>query len=101
MVNSLYGIQRTEKMAISNTYNASVGTQWHGSMPSNPVLGDCYMDILTMSSLVYTGTTWIQIGGESPKTKIETLIPTQEQLNNHPALKQAWEEYVILRRLIG
>jgi len=29
------------------------------------------------------------------------LVPTPEQLEEHPALKQAWEEYMVIRKLLG
>jgi len=29
------------------------------------------------------------------------LLPTPEQLEEHPALKQAWEEYMVIRKLLG
>jgi hypothetical protein len=32
---------------------------------------------------------------------VERLIPSKEELDNHPSLKAAWEEYLVIKRLIG
>lgn len=79
-----------------------MGMTWHTVRPNNPQLGDCYLDTSSMSTYTWTGTAWIQLGSATTYLeKPESLIPTAEQLENHPALKQAWEEYVVLKRLVG
>ena len=79
-----------------------MGMSWHAVRPHNPQLGDCYLDMSSMNTYTWTGTAWIQLGsGNVRPEKPEILIPTATQLENHPALKQAWEEYLVIRRLIG
>ncbi len=29
------------------------------------------------------------------------LIPTDKELEEHPTLKQAWDEYMVIRKLLG
>jgi hypothetical protein len=31
----------------------------------------------------------------------EFTPPTDEQLEKHPALKEAWEEFLVIKRLLG
>lgn len=78
-----------------------VGTTWHSRPPANPVIGDCYADPITMSTYVWTGSAWTMMGSDSSASKKVDLIPTPEQLEKHPALKQAWEEYLVIKRMIG
>ena len=79
-----------------------MGMTWHSVRPNKPQLGDCYLDMSSMNTYTWTGTAWIQLGANSNRSeKHESLLPTAEQLENHPALKQAWEEYVVLKRLVG
>lgn len=74
---------------------------WHSMRPANPVVGDCVMDSVTGKDYTWTGLHWVEITVPSFTNPADVLIPTKEQLETYPALKKAWEEYVIVRKLIG
>ena len=74
---------------------------WHTTKPTNPMVGDCVMDSITGKDWIWTGLSWIEFTGSSLANPIDLLVPTPEQLEKYPALKEAWEEYVIVRKLIG
>jgi hypothetical protein len=74
---------------------AITGLTWHQSKTLNPIQGDAYYDTNSDDGFVWDGTTWVQFScGPS-------LIPTEAQLEKYPTLKQAWEEYLIIKKLIG
>ena len=92
-------------MAVTKSYlDAMVsGLTWHlGSKPNNPQMGDCYVDHNTAETFVWQGTAWVKMSG-SPGAAPEPpfMPPTKEQLEKHPALKEAWEEFLVLKKLIG
>lgn len=77
------------------------GIIWHLTPPALPQIGDFYADAKTMSAYVWTGSAWVMIGVNlHPSTNID-LVPTSEELEKHPALKAAWEEYLVIKGLIG
>ena len=78
----------------------AMGITFHGSKPSNPQLGDVYVDSNTYYSYMYTGSSWMAYSGPE---KIEPPFtpPTEEQLEKHPALKAAWDEFMVLKKLLG
>ena len=59
-------------------------------------IGDQWLDPFTGKMYVFDGKRWVLI-----TEFIENLIPTKEQLSTYPALNQAWEEYLIVRTLLG
>ena len=69
----------------------------HTSRPTNPIAGDYYYDVNTNIGLVYTGLCWSHFSGPTPSS----LIPTEQELRKHPSLKNAWEQYLITRKLLG
>lgn len=78
------------------------GINWVGTTkPLNPKTGDAYLDP-TGAGFVWTGTSWTQLSTnssyESPRRRLE---PTLEELEKHPALAAAWDEYMVLRKLLG
>lgn len=68
------------------------------SKPSNPVQGDAYFDQVNMQTLVYSGNRWIPIAGSKREV---SLVPTHAELEAHPSLKASWEEYIVVRKLLG
>lgn len=74
---------------------------WHTTKPTNPKIGDCVMDSVTGKDWIWTGLHWAVITDPNLVSPMDIMIPTQEQLETYPALKKAWEEYVIIRKLIG
>jgi len=75
-----------------------MGVNFLGSKPLHPQLGDVYVDQNTYRSYIWEGNQWVAFSTAEPA---QALIPTEEELNKHPALKQAWEEYMVIKRLIG
>lgn len=76
------------------------GMSWHGSKPQQPLTGDCYIDTSTSQGYIYDGTSWkLFSSGHEPPPK--AYAPTEEQLEKHPALKEAWEEFLVIRKLLG
>jgi hypothetical protein len=78
------------------------GINWVGTTkPAYPISGDAYLDS-TGAGFVWTGVVWTQISTNTsmdpPKKRLE---PTLEELEKHPSLKAAWDEYMVLRKLIG
>ena len=69
------------------------------SYPSNPVLGDRYLDERSGDAYIWTGSMWAMVGRLNTVKK--SLEPTKEQLDMYPALNQAWEEYLVIRRILG
>jgi hypothetical protein len=63
--------------------------------PLHPLIGDMYYDTQNQG----TGTSWEQIliSSEYEKSK----CPTPKQLIMYPALRAAWEEYLVIRKLLG
>lgn len=76
------------------------GVHWHLSMPTNPLIGDCYTDSKTYKSFIWDGNAWVLFSTEASVRRV-SLEPNQEELDNHPSLKQAWEEYLVIRKLLG
>jgi len=66
----------------------------------NPAIGDCVIDPIIGTNHIWTGSQWAEITTPS-FAGAEILVPTKEQLEMYPALKIAWEEYLIVKRLIG
>lgn len=75
------------------------GISWHTGKASAPVEGDAYYDEKMNAGYIYLSGKW-EIFSQGPST-VENFVPTKEQLEKHPALKQAWEEYLVIKRLIG
>jgi len=73
---------------------------WHALPPTQPMPGDCYIDQNTNSGMIWTGTSWTQFSGfavpEHPFTP-----PTAEQLEKYPSLKKSWEEFLVIKKLLG
>lgn len=78
----------------------TMGITFHGSKPSNPQVGDVYIDTNTHHSLMYTGTSWTVFRDDRTEEPSFTP-PTEEQLEKYPALKAAWDEFMILKKLMG
>lgn len=86
--------------AVTKQYidSLAMGLNLLGSKPAVPDQGDAYFDHLNMQTVVYTGTRWVPIAGQARQVSLE---PTHAQLDAHPSLKQAWEEYMVIRKLLG
>jgi hypothetical protein len=62
--------------------------------PANPVLGQLYTDPRTGKVYAWNNSKWV--------TDIRTTLePTLEQLDTYPSLKHAWDEYLVVRKLLG
>lgn len=72
--------------------------------PANPCVGDVYMDPNTFYGYIWDGYKWQTFSSNSSVDYYQKNIvppPTEEQLEKYPALKQAWEEYVVIIKLLG
>ena len=67
-------------------------------VPTSTV-GSKHMNI-TGQVMLYDGKNWVEI---SPHTLYDLTIkaPTRQELEEHPSLKNAWEEYLVTRKLLG
>jgi hypothetical protein len=63
--------------------------------PYNPVYGQLYVDKQTGKTQTWNGKQWYTI---VPNPNLE---PSKSQLEMFPALKHAWEEYLLVRKLSG
>ena len=69
------------------------------SYPTNPVLGDRYFDERTGDAYIWTGSMWAMVVRHNAVKK--SFEPTEEQLDMYPALKQSWDEYLVIRKILG
>lgn len=76
------------------------GLTWHSHRPTVPTLGDCYYDTAYATSYIWQGTSWV-IFSNDPIPRPPFTIPTKEQLEKHPSLKAAWEDFLVIKRLLG
>ncbi|HEY6435439.1 MAG TPA: hypothetical protein VIY47_02535 [Ignavibacteriaceae bacterium] len=70
------------------------------SKSNNPVIGEVYYDQYDNTPRIWDGKGW-QMFSWAGSNDTVTLLPTDEQLKKYPTLKRAWEEYLIIRKLIG
>ena len=94
-------------MAVTKSYIDAIAMEIKvlGSKPLNPQLGDVYFDTNNYQNYIWDGNAW-KLFSLNPCGEIElpsTIlhIPTEEQLEKHPALKKAWEEFLVIKKLIG
>lgn len=68
------------------------------AVPTSTV-GSTHMNIAGQVML-YDGKNWVEI---STHTSYDTTIkaPTRQELEKYPSLKNAWEEYLVTRKLLG
>lgn len=74
---------------------------WLNSQPKNPVEGNIYFDSNTGCSYIYCGNMWMIFSSDVTIPLPSMMAPTSEQLEKHPALKEAWEELMVIRKLLG
>lgn len=77
------------------------GIVFHSARPVNPQIGDVYMDQNTYYAWIWTGCGWNPFSEKYAEEEPEFTPPTAEQLQKHPALKAAWDEFIVLKKLIG
>ena len=63
-----------------------------------PKPGELYLDPGTLRTYIFTGIKWEIMAG-IPAT--EYLAPTDAELATNVSLKNAWDEYLIVRKLLG
>lgn len=78
----------------------TTGINWLSGPSQNPIAGDCYLDQTTNSGYIWQGSSWVKFSG-TPGWVPPVSVPTTEQLEKHPSLKQAWEEFLVIKRLLG
>lgn len=77
-------------------------TMFRADKPKTPNYGELYMDTTTGIGHIWLGNNWVEISAYPDMTPTpRDLAPTMEQLDEHPALKNAWEEYLVVKRLLG
>jgi hypothetical protein len=67
------------------------------AFPNQPCVGQYYADVRTGRMYAWSGLKWEEIGTGQDKN----LVPSQEQLDMYPTLDHAWNEYLVIRRLLG
>jgi len=85
-------------MAISSL---TQGIYWHTVQPMHPVTGDAYVDHYTGAMYMYQGKIWVEVSGPEIWKVEHNNLPTEEELEEHPTLKSTWEEYLVVRKLLG
>jgi len=90
----------TKKSTKKFANNLTNGIVWNIQKPSKPVIGDAYWDLNSGDGFLWDGYSWLEFT-EKGESKTKLLIPTEEQLEEHPSLKRAWEEYLVIKRLLG
>lgn len=90
-------------MAVIKSYIDAVvsGMNIHMNPPTNPIAGDVYHDAQTFKTYTWTGSSWVELSSMQMPMQPQYLPPTEEQLEKHPALKQAWEEYLVIKKILG
>jgi hypothetical protein len=63
---------------------------WVGQIPYNEI---------TNSFHTWDGLQWVAVDISAREKVFES--PTESELEQHPTLKQAWEEFLIVKKLIG
>jgi len=73
---------------------------WINKPSSNPNIGECYLDSSTGIIKMFDGLHWCDVSaGQGLEPAF--IPPTNEQLKKYPALKQAWEEFLVIKKLLG
>ena len=72
---------------------------YHNTKPAYPVQGDVYFDTITENSYVFANGKWALMAS-SPLPK-KSMEPTEDELKKYPALKTVWEDYLVVRNLVG
>jgi hypothetical protein len=72
---------------------------WHSTPPANPTAGDCFVGA-NSEGMIWDGKTWVPFSG-IPVPIPPFIPPTEEQLEKYPPLKEAWEEFLIIKKLLG
>jgi len=78
-----------------------VGTTLHKSKPKSPATGDFYIDPSTNNGYIFDGSSWELVSCSASYEATNRLVPTTGELDKHPTLKEAWEQYMIVRKLLG
>jgi hypothetical protein len=78
---------------------AIFGITWQANRTAFPKEGDAYYDVNLESAMIYDGSHWIQYSG--PNLHDKPLIPSKENLEKYPSLKEAWEHYLVVKKLLG
>jgi hypothetical protein len=74
---------------------------WQQNRPAFPSVGDTYYDVNISGEMMYDGTNWVQLSVGSTMSPEISLIPSEEDLEKHPSLKEAWENFLIVKKLLG
>ena len=78
-------------------YTVSVPTYYN--LPTYPSAGDIVFVDDIRCTYVWTGHSWTLIHGSVPPPVHRA--PTQEELDEYPSLAHAWEEYLVVKKLLG
>lgn len=78
----------------------ATGVTFNRIKPITPIVGDMYVDTATYHTYIWDGINWLQYSADYASIP-KDYTPTSEQLDNHPSLKAAWEEYMVIRKLLG
>jgi hypothetical protein len=70
------------------------------TIPANPSLGDAFID-QTGHTCIWMGSSWQVFNMKDTDNIEEFSPPTKEHLEKHPALKEAWEEFLVIKKLVG
>ena len=70
------------------------------SKPVNPVVGDYFIDTASFKNFIFDGTQWLSYDPVPPQ-QYDFKKPTVDQLEKFPALKDAWEHFLSIKKMVG
>jgi hypothetical protein len=74
----------------------------HTNGPSaGHAVGELYIDKSSGKVWSWTGTSWSTMQNHNGSMPVKNYSPTEPELNKHATLKSAWEDYLIIRKLLG
>lgn len=76
---------------------------WHAYKPITPIIGDCYFDHSNQSTYIYVDDFkgWNLVAASGSIGEPPFTVPTTEQLEKHPSLKAAWDDFLVIKKLLG
>ena len=71
--------------------------------PMHPMVGETYYDVNNHCTYTWTGLQWVMMTPEqrADDPTFEPGAPTKAEAEKYPALQEAWEAYMIVKKLVG
>ena len=69
--------------------------------PGTRAVGELYIDKSSGKVWSWTGTSWSTMHEHNGSMPIKNYSPSEQELAEHATLRSAWEDYLIIRKLLG